>query len=296
MKKSGYHYVIVVTPFEDEYAARECLKQIRTAMNWVLLTHSLPHEATYDVQPVALFDDPKQAAKNFFGEAFRSADEDSELNAVLDASRPAIYPAVGTYGVLEGQAGTVLTGIRGTDVGETLLEGLRFPLSRVASDVTRLSTAFDLYRAHFTEATGRGRFLTLIMVLEALASPRRRPRLAIELIEQFDGLLENANKDFDKNSEESQIIFALRREIVFRKDDSIRNTIRRLVQDALNESYSSEDAHWGRDAVILYDLRSDLLHKGTLPEAKLNEALAKVKTLVDRVLRAQFLKEVQGYA
>jgi hypothetical protein len=59
---------------------------------------------------------------------------------------------------------------------------------------------------------------------------------------------------------------------------------------------SGEDdaAEAAKQVVRLYDLRSTLVHEGTLPQQKLSESLTEAKDLVDRILRARYLLAAAG--
>lgn len=296
LKLHGLHYVLTLSGFEDEIAARAKLDSVQAAMNWVLLVKGLAHIATYELQPVHFYEDSRQAAQNFMGGSLRGTDSDEELNAVFDASRPAVYPSDGTYRTLEAQPVTVSTSIHAEDFAAALVEGLGFREPSALLVDQRLLTALDLYRAHFSEATPRARFLTLVMVLEALAEPARRPRLAVELIGQFGEILCDAEAQVERDSDEANVIEALKREIVFRKDDSIRSRIRTLVTGLLHDKEPDEQKQVARRALSVYDARSDLLHTGSIPDAKLNDSLTEVKEIVHSVLRIRFLQTVEGDA
>jgi hypothetical protein len=77
---------------------------------------------------------------------------------------------------------------------------------------------------------------------------------------------------------------------MFRKEDSIRRQIRNVVQFTLEDNGDTDAKQTAASAVKIYDLRSTLVHDGTLEFQVLTKATADAKTIVERVLRARFIQ------
>lgn len=88
------------------------------------------------------------------------------------------------------------------------------------------------------------------------------------------------------NSEDALALAALKREICFRRDDSIRSQVRKLVLSTLDDESDAADV--AREALRLYDLRSILVHDGFVDARQLSEATDRARTLVHRVLLSRF--------
>lgn len=98
--------------------------------------------------------------------------------------------------------------------------------------------------------------------------------------------------DLNDSSEESFALRALLQEVAYRRDESIRSSIRKLVRDALA---SDDDAQkLAKQAVDIYDKRSRLVHDGHLPHTELVQASSDAKLIVKRILIARFNQVTSG--
>jgi hypothetical protein len=105
---------------------------------------------------------------------------------------------------------------------------------------------------------------------------------------EAESLLSEGNLSLD----ESVALESLARELLFRKEDSIRKQIYSLVFSTLQQAGDAEAEQLAKSAKKLYDLRSQLVHVGKLPEGDLSAAVIEAKALVQRVLRIRFLADV----
>jgi hypothetical protein len=145
--------------------------------------------------------------------------------------------------------------------------------------------------SHFFESSSNARFLTLVMVLESLTESQPKHQTAQHLIDSWHPQLLELKLKIDEtnpNSEESESLEALERELIFRKAASLRSQIRALVVSSLTSVGHLDPEGMGRRAVKLYDARSTLVHEGTLPNEKLTAALRDAKEIARIVLQAQF--------
>ena len=67
------------------------------------------------------------------------------------------------------------------------------------------------------------------MALEALAVGVSRTQLVLELLERWRKEVEELLKELPQGSEDAESLYAVRRELLFRRDDSVRRQIHRLV-------------------------------------------------------------------
>jgi hypothetical protein len=156
----------------------------------------------------------------------------------------------------------------------------------------KLATALELYGAYFTESSGRARFLTLIMAIEALTAPTKKSKIALDLLARWKVetrlMIESiADCDADLASLE-----ALERELFFRQDDSIGIQIRKVVECELQGD--SDVAEQVREVKRLYNLRSTLVHNGFLEASILDLATTSAKILVHRVLHSRLRRITSG--
>lgn len=167
-----------------------------------------------------------------------------------------------------------------------LIEGSALTGSASVSDDHKLGVALSLYAAYFTEQSTNARFLTLIMALEALALATPKAPVALDLLNRWHGELVTLRSTLPAQSEDAGALESLERELLFRREDSVRSQVRKLVTAALSPAEDAQER--ARDAVRLYDLRSTLVHEGFLDAATLDRATGEAKTLVHRTLLARF--------
>lgn len=213
-----------------------------------------------------------------------------EVHGLIDGGRPAIYPSDGNFRKLTvGQASVLLSDTSGV-FGAFLLEGAGFPNSKVVIQDEKLQPALDLYSAYFTEVSDNARFLTLVMALETLAQSNIRPQLVLKLLDKFKEQVEELEITVQPETAEAVSLESLKKELIFRREDSLRSQIRSLVHQTLSSNGDPDAVDIARKATQLYDKRSRLVHNGSLPRKELGTGCSDAQRIVKRVLIARFLR------
>jgi hypothetical protein len=291
--KQDRFYVLTLSGFPTAETTEAYLKAIRAGLMWVLLQTGIAADAVFEPQRVTYLDDPMKAAANL-SQSFNLQIE-GPVHALLDGELPAVYPSEKRIRVLTGGLSSVIFSTPVAIVLNHFMEGLRIENSIRVADNQKLLTAFDLYAAYFTEASPKARFLTLIMALETLATGVERTRLVLDLLERWRNEAENILQTVASQSDDAASLQGIIRELLIRRRDSIRRQIRNLVLTTLATSGDDDTADAAaKQAVRLYDLRSTLVHEGTLPKQTLSESVTEAKNLVERILRARFLMAAAG--
>jgi hypothetical protein len=127
----------------------------------------------------------------------------------------------------------------------------------------------------------------MIMALETLTENRSKHQVALELIEKWRETVENQKRSYPSGSEEYEALDALERELLFRREASLRSQIRTLVHDTLSLNGNPHAMQWASRAVKVYDSRSRLVHEGKLPRNELLTAEREAKEIVVAVLKAK---------
>ncbi len=179
------------------------------------------------------------------------------------------------------------------DVLKFFREGIAFPESAKVIDDAKLRVALELYGAYFSELSANARFLTLVMALEALTSSTLRTELVLNLAAKWKKDVEELQKTVGPESDDADSLEALSRELLFRKEDSIRRQIRTLVFTTLQANGDGDAEETARKAVQVYDLRSMLVHEGKLESPVLGQAISDAKNVVEWVLRARFVQKAK---
>jgi len=128
-----------------------------------------------------------------------------------------------------------------------------------AAQTPRLQLALELYaRSHF-ETSVRTRFLSLVNAVEALSVQQERSERACALVNQLAELVQAA--DVEPGDRESMFSTVARM-----KRESIGQACRRTVESHLGKGlYGGKQA--GQFFRQCYDVRSDLLHEGDVPDS-----------------------------
>ena len=279
-------YFFSVGVFSDEEAGNAFIPKLWAGLMWALLHQGLSPEAELSSQVITYTEDPNEAAKNVSKSMGLKGEK---LDAILDGSLPAVYGSDKVVRVLTGQQVSLLLGFSPGKTVSFVSEVLSLPHpERVLAD-RKFKVALDLYNAFFRETSANARFLTLNMALEALAPSEPKHQCAVAIIERWVAETKQLQETVKPDSEEWHAYDSLIREIGFRKEKSIRSSIRNLVRSTLQASDPEAELLSGQ-TVKLYDMRCRLVHDGYVPAEDLGKAVTKLKNIVFRVLKASFLQ------
>lgn len=287
LSTNGQYCVLTVEGFPSEQEARDYLSRVWAGLMWLLLNRELSTTSTLEAQPVVYAEDPIKAAENLtksFGLTI-----DGPVDGLIDGSRPAVYPTNKQLRTITGGNVSLKIIAPRASVLAALAEGASFPCSDRMIREDKLGVAFELYSAYFTESSSNARFLTLIMALEALATGAGRPPLVVKLLEDWKEQVDRIMSEGQLSRDEATSLESLARELLFRREDSVRRQIFNLVLSTFQGAKDAEAEKLARTAKKLYDLRSELVHKGNIPENILASAVSDAKVLVQRLLRVRYL-------
>ena len=154
-----------------------------------------------------------------------------------------------------------------------------------SSNSERLRTSLELYGSHFHEREARVRFLLLVMAIESLATPSTKHPVALYLISQWQDQLHTEKAQRESSSPEFVALEALERELLFRRDDSIRSQVRGLVSSCVR-SNGAEAREVVKRAMKAYDLRSKLVHTGHLDATEIAQGEKDAQEVLEFVLES----------
>ena len=237
---------------------------------WLLLYRGLSSDAELKPQNITYAEDPHQVAKNL-SKSF-GVQIEGPVDGLIDGAIPAVYATGKNLRTITMGKPSVTITTPAEDVFKFLSEGASFPKSRDIIEDRKLRVALELYGAYFTEFSANARFLTLVMALEALASGIPRTQIVLNLIEKWNKQVEELEEAVKPDSDDAASLESLRRELLFRREDSIRQQIRGLVFTTLQDNGDKDAANVAGTAVKVYDLRSRLVHEGKLETQELRKA------------------------
>lgn len=279
-------YFLSVGSFPTEESGKAFIPKLWAGLMWSLLHQGLSPEANLLPQEIQYYEDPFEAAQKASKSWGLKVDK---LDCILDGSLPAVYAADKAVKLHTGQQISLLLGFAPERTVAFLVEVLAFPHPEYVLADQKLKVSLDLFNAFFRETSANARFLTLNMALEALAPSEPKHLCAIEAIDCWVKKLKRLQEGVQLNSDEWHSYDSLIREVGFRKEKSIRSSIRSLVYSTLQPSDPDAEA-LSRKAVRLYDIRSRLVHDGYVAGEDLGQAVDELREVTFRVLKSRFLQ------
>ena len=146
----------------------------------------------------------------------------------------------------------------------------------------RARMSIDLFNASFFEPASDTRFLTLVMAVEALLEPSLRSREAVALVDSFIAATRTSGLPEAEQT-------SLRGTLKWLRQESIRSAARGLATRFLgNKLYDGRPAP--KFFLDCYDLRSDLVHRGDIRNAreKAHMAASNLELFVSDLLLERF--------
>ena len=287
-ERQGKFYVLTVSGLPSEEAAKAYVTRIYAGLMWVLLHHGTSFNAELDFAKVVYTADPQEAADNLYRN-FGLPNEEG-VDGLVDGNFPSVYLSNKQIRFITVNPVNLVMGTHVDQFYSRLAEGISIPHCAEIITDDKLKTALDLYAAYFYEHSANARFLTLVMALETLTDSQPKPPFVLEILDQWKQHVEQLKEDLQSESNEYEALEALERELLFRREASLRSQIRSLVHRTLEDAGNPDAQALARQAVRVYDKRSTLVHDGTLPERELGQAESDAKRIVEMVLKARFLQ------
>lgn len=268
LSKSDPYFILTVDGFGSEDQARDFLATAWGSVMWASVQAGVGLQAETGLGQVVYADDPIQAGMNL-AQSFGLA-SGKPVHGSADGNVPVVLPSEKTIRFLTGD---------GVWVGTTpihkmiphLEKALRSPRTATLFDNERFRIALELWANYHREFSLTSKFLALVMALEVLTEPKPKHSLAQELLDRWAEMLDEQIAAFNKDSEEYHALESLRREVLFRRDRSIRSRVREMVMAELASVPEERRRHFAELAVKAYDLRGSLVHEGRLSVADLSK-------------------------
>ncbi|MEM0981806.1 MAG: hypothetical protein AAGH78_16235 [Cyanobacteria bacterium P01_H01_bin.58] len=287
LKQDGLYYVLLISSFTQEADAKRYLYNIQTGLFWLLLKQGFAFEAEWKFDEVVYADNPEATTHNTFGHTATQP-----VHGLVNVNRPSIYPSEKRIVTATVNPARTILGYTLASFRQYLGEGIEIGNKVSINPDSRLSTALDLYNAFYYEKSANARLLTLIMALETLSETTYKHQVAQDLISrwqtQLDASMRSLDPDTEDYEEAKSSLESLQRELLFRKEASLRSQIRSFVLKTLEDVGVVDANKLAKLAVKAYDMRSSLVHQGVLPKKKLQDATGEAKMIVEKVLQAIF--------
>lgn len=266
LKKDDPFYILIISGFPTEAAANNYIEKLHNGLIWMLLDGGIPSKAEFEAG---------------------SIDE----NRYVNGNKPAIYPSNPAPQIWTGYPPTIST--NETTINkmlESINEGVSFSIDEKLVNQPKLETALDLYAAYFSEYSLNAKFLTLMLILEAL-KPKSKPTPVVKSkIKKYRTEIQNILENVDSSSEDIESLNALDGALQYVSKKSITEAIRLLVLTTLQNNGDQYAEEMASKATELYKLRGKLVHDGKIELTRLTEATKSAKIIVERILKAKFMK------
>lgn len=286
LRNRSPYAVLEIHNFETAQAAYDFISVVWAALRWVLITGNLNTTCEFLPREPAWAEEPDRAAHNL--SASFGLPITGPIHGICEEGWPTVYE--------EGKSlrfiglGDVAVAV--TTPVDLFLSNLKYGLERPRSSSLindpRFRLASDLFSAFHFEPSPPTRLISLGMSLEVLAEPETKHLEALSLLEKWQVELAGRKTEVEGNDDAVHALESLERELMFRKEASIRSRIRRTAMKLGNYFGLDQAVLLAQDAIATYDDRSALIHNGTLDEPRLSQTVEKGRDTVCRLLQAYY--------
>jgi hypothetical protein len=294
LERQSHKYVLRVEGFKSEQEARDYVNHLWAAFAWLLVNANdgMPFNASLEFGHAYYPPDPKIAAENVAWAYGGTVKEGEVIDVSMDGDLPSVYR---TDQKIKRTFGGKVRFKRTRNVENFVSTLEQLSTTDISSIVKqpKLKLALELYNAFFYEKSDNAKFITLIMVLEALTTEPEKHKVALELIDKWREELNTERGKYDSNTTQHESLTALERELLFRRKASLTSQIRVVVIDALDAEDSGKALDYAKQSVKSYNLRSTLVHEGSLSPNLLSSTIEKTKIVVQEVLKAKLLEVIK---
>lgn len=262
VKQRWPYLIFLAGEFESESAAEGFLPSLRRGLYNVALEHNISFNSVFLRRDIASTDDPVAAANNLaksFGSPISEALE--PVHGLSDEEGYVIFRSGKNIRFLAFGDVTLRISTSWPSVAESLVLGFAARKGNEELEETKVATALELYLASFYETSIRARFLTLITCLEVLAPTVARSHTVSSLLSDFVSQTEEAGRCAADDEIRTELE-SLARELKYRREISIRQRVRKLVQKGTPLSLP-EGEDLAKLVVKAYDFRSVMVHQGS---------------------------------
>lgn len=278
------YLVIKVRSFATEQEAQDFMPRIWDALAWVAIELRTGFIADMTTDSVTYAADPEIAAKNL-SKNF-DLPNTGPVHGIVNGHLPSVLPLGKTIRTLKMGEATATVTWSADKYAPAFAHALNQTKAGTLYNDERLHTAIDLLCDIQRESSVRSKFLTCIIALEVLSTPLKKHAVVQQLLDELDARVEEQIKIYDSKSDEYHALESMRRELLYRREASLRSSIRKLVLDGLGDLLESEVEARAKEVVRAYDVRGRLVHDGVVPENELHQAYdAAYEALLDLLKR-----------
>lgn len=205
-----------------------------------------------------------------------------QFDVIGDDTRPFIVESGKRVAVFVGNSPTITVATSLQRAADAIAKGMQAPDADHLFNDERFRTAVELFGSAAFEESSRAQLLTNAMALEVLAPAIDKHEIALEAIARWTKELEQLMSSSPPDSDEYHALDSLMREMLTRRQASIRSRIRSFVVATL--SSHPDVSQLAKNAVKAYDERSTLVHQGTLPGDRAQVAATSLRQITELII------------
>jgi hypothetical protein len=286
-------YGIKVSGFSTGLESRDFLNKLWAGMILLPVQRDLaPQNMSVVLQQIQYSEDPVTTGNNIaqtFGQ-----EKGEPVDVLINSAHPAMYQSDKRIMVLSSVDGTVTLTSSGDDILQVIgNNALKANSERLATN-KKMKIALELFSSYFIESSPNARFLCLMLAFEALTENIKRSKEANLLIDRWERELKEKLDTTDSKTDEYESLECLRRELKFKREESIRRAVQYLVKDTLDKAGELDAEEAKINIRKAYDARSELVHLGFLHPDTLNKMTVIANSILKRVLIAKFNKIINA--
>lgn len=260
-------YSVVVWPFISEEIAESFIPSIYTTLRWLTVKYDLHIDFVLE-----------KGARSYCINIISPPDSN---NSASLTGKPAI---VSTFAPKD----PFICGVGVEPVLRSISEILNFNCASTVFEDPKLTTALDLYNTHIQEPSLKSKFLILNMCIEALLSKSWKSEYIQRQLDKYvKDVMKKADAVKGHNEKKHEELRQLSTGLNSLKHSSISQRLKKLILEAMADDPEVNDKI--KLMRKLYKNRSDLVHKGVLPEDELVKSISELKEIVVQVLKYKII-------
>lgn len=278
------YLVVKLRPFSTEQDALDSIPRIWGALAQLAVELGSGFIADMTTDSVTYTDDPDKAAESL-SKSF-GVPNTGPVHGIVNGNLPSVIPLGKTIRTLKAGELTAAVTSSAEMYAPAFVSALSLSKGEIIYNNERLHTAIDLLCDIQREISLRSKFLTCVIALEVLSTRLKKHATVQQLLDELDSKVKAQIGDCDSKSDEYEALESLQRELVYKREASLRSSMRRLMLDGLSDLPENELRARAKEVVWAYDIRGSLVHDGVVPETKLHKAHdIAYKALIDLLKR-----------
>jgi len=185
IQRKGNLYVIIIRGFPSEQIAGDFLRKVGAGLIWADLRYHIGLRFTIEPTSIHFYDPPLEISDKSRNTNLMPKIEWTHMDGYYYGDNTVIVPEhkrliltnTGSVNVIAGTGASILV--------QTVSEAMAYSNPERVFDEPKLKLACEVYSSAFFESSDNARFLTLVMVLEALCADIYAPDHIVTMVDEL---------------------------------------------------------------------------------------------------------------